>query len=134
MTIRWDTDEFDRLSVDLSRAPSRMQRSASKVLFVGINKAKRNLKRMASGHDYLPHLASHVEYESHGPLEYEVGFNDVGQGELANIAVYGSVNNAPVSGSPADAIRIELPQVLRHLGDEAEDAILSASEVRDRRF
>lgn len=132
--IRWNTDEFDRLSVDLSRAPQRIQQSAPKVLFVGINKAKKNLKRMASGHAYLPQLDSHVEFERHGVLEYELGFNDVGQGELAGIAVYGSVNNAPVSGSPADAVRIELPQIMRHLGDEGADAILSASDVRDRRF
>lgn len=131
-SIHWDTDEVDRLAIDLSEAPGRIQRSADRVLFVGINKAKRNLKRMASGHDYLPQLDDHVEYERHGVLEYELGFNKVGQGNLANIAVYGSVNNAPIMGSPADAIRIELPQIMRQLGDEGADAILGASDVRDR--
>lgn len=130
--IRWDTDQVDRLSIDLSRAPGRIQKSAPHVLLVGINKAKKNLKRMASGHDYLPDLPGHVEYDRLSPLEFELGFNKVGQGNLANIAVYGSVNNAPVSGSPADALRIELPQIMHHLGDEGEDAVLSASDARDR--
>lgn len=130
--VYWDTDEVERLAIDLSEAAGRIQRSAPKVLFVGINKAKRNLKRMASGHGHLPQLDRHVGYDRISPLEYELGFNKVGQGNLANIAVYGSVNNAPVMGSPADALRIELPQILRQLGDEGADAILGASDARDR--
>lgn len=132
--FRWDTDQVERLAVDLSEAPRRVQQSAPKVLLVGINKAKKNLKRMASGHDYLPHLDGQVEYDRLGMFEYELGFNKRGQGNLANIAVYGSVNNAPVMGSPADALRLELPSIMRHLGDEGSDAVLGASDVRDRWF
>lgn len=122
--FNWDSSQVGRLSIDLSEAPDRIQRAAPKVLYVGINKAKKNLKRDASGHDYLPKLASHVGYDEIGELEYELGFNKVGQGNLANIAVYGSVNNAPIMGTPADALRIELPHIMRHLGDEGADAVL----------
>ncbi len=124
MTFRWDTSQANRLALDLSKAPDRIQRTAPKVFYVGINKAKKNLKRDASRHDYLPKLAAHVGYDKLGELEYELGFNKVGQGNLANIAVYGSVNNAPVMGTPADALRLELPHIVRHLGDEGADAVL----------
>jgi hypothetical protein len=128
MELHWDTSEVDRLAIDLSRAPGRMQRRAPKVFAVGMAKAKKNLKRMASGHSHLPQLDSHVEYDRLGDLHYELGFNKVGQGSLANIAVYGSINNAPIMGTPADALRVELPYILRHLGDEAAEAVLGGDE------
>ena len=124
----FDTSEVDRLALDLSKAPGRIQRATPQVFLVGINKAKKNLKRMASGHTYLPELDDHVEYDVLGSLHYELGFNKVGQGHLANIAVYGSVNNAPVMGTPTDALRMELPHIEHHLGDEGEDAVLGGAE------
>lgn len=125
MTLRWDTSEVDRLAADLSRAPGRIQREAPKVFEVAANKIKKSLRRDASGHHYLQSgFEFKVNYDRLGPLAYEIGFDDEGQGELANIAVYGSVNNAPIMQSPADHARLEIPSMLRHLGDEAEEAVL----------
>ena len=128
MGLHWDTRELDVLSLDLSRAPNRMQRAAPKVFEVGANKIKKSLRRDASGHDYLESgFAETVNYDRLTPLVFEIGFDDVGQGELAGIAVYGSVNNAPVMASPADHAFVESPHILRHLGDEGEEAVLGAS-------
>ena len=125
MSLRWDTSEVDRLAVDLSQAPGRIQRAAPKVFEVAANKIKKSLRRDASGHDYLQSgFAEKVNYDRLGGIAYEIGFDDVGQGELAGIAVYGSVNNAPVMGSPADHAVLEIPHMLRHLGDEGEEAVL----------
>lgn len=124
MSLRWDTSEVDDFALDLSQGPGRMQRKARKVFAVGMFKAKTTLKEMASGHDYLPDLPRHIEYDELGPLFYELGINKVGQGNLGNFAVYGGPNNAPIMGSPADAMRIELPSIVRHLADEAEDVVL----------
>jgi hypothetical protein len=41
--------------------------------------------------------------------------------------VYGTSNNAPVMGTPMDALRLELPAILRHLGEDAEDAVLGGT-------
>lgn len=122
--FHFDSHEVDQFSANLRGAPDRVQRKAPKVFEVGINKARKTLKRMASGHDFLPGLASHVGYDKHGPLDYELGFSKVGQGDLANIAVYGSVNNAPVMGTPADALRLEIPSIMSNLVDVGADEIL----------
>lgn len=122
--IEFDASEVKTLALDLSKAPGRIQRKAPQVLKVGAFKTKRNLQRMASGHNYLSGLSGAVSYDAITPLHYEIGFDKEGQGHLANIAVYGSVNNAPVMGTPADALRMELPAMLRHLSDEAEDSVL----------
>lgn len=126
--LEWDTSELDRLAVDLSKAPGRIQRKAPGVFARGAFEIKKRLKRDASGHGHLPELDRHVSYDKLGPLDYEIGFDKIGQGNLANIAVYGSVNNAPVMGSPADAARLEMPAIERHLGAEGADAVLGDSE------
>src|SRR5689334_12657901 len=126
--LHWDTDEVDRLAVDLSEAPGRMQRKARAVFARGAFEIKGRIKRDASGHDYLPSLDNHVSYTKFGPLDYEIGFDKVGQGNLANIAVYGSVNNAPVMESPLMAARREIPAIERHLGDAGEEAVLGGDK------
>lgn len=121
--IHFDTGEVDRLALNLSKAPGRMQRKAPKVFEVAANKVKRGMRRDASGHNYLSGLASTVNYDKLGDLSYEIGFDKIGQGHLANIAAFGSVNNAPVLDLNAP-LRRELPFILRHLADEGEDAVL----------
>lgn len=122
--LHWDTSEVDRLALDLSEAPGRMQRKAPGVFARGAFEIKNRIKRAASGHDYLPSLDAHVSYDRRGFLDYEIGFDKVGQGNLANIAVYGSINNAPIMESPAMLARPELREIERHLGDVGEGAVL----------
>jgi hypothetical protein len=125
--IEFDASEVRSLALDLSKAPGRIQRSAPKVLEVGAFKTKRNLQRMASGHRFLGGLDSAVAYDALTPLHYEIGFDKGGVGSLANVAVYGTSNNAPVMGTPMDALRLELPSIMRHLSDEGEDAVLGGA-------
>lgn len=123
-TISFDSSEVNALALDLSRAPGRMQRSAPKTFARMAFETKGNLQRDATGHGHLPQLQSHVAYDRIGDLDYEIGFNKSGQGNLAVLAVYGSTNNSPVMGTPMDALRRELPAAIRHLGGDAEDAVL----------
>lgn len=127
MRIKFDTSEVDRLALDLSRAPGRIQRSAAKVMLVAANKIKKGMRRDADGHDYLPHIGYTVNYDKLGDLSYEIGFDKEGQGNLANVLVYGSVNNAPVWNHTAPLYR-ELPHITANLGDAAAEAALG----RDR--
>lgn len=125
MRLEWDTSQVNRLAVDLSEAPGRIQRKAPKVFEVAANKIKKSLRSDASGHDYLKSgFAAKVNYDRLDPLAYEIGFDDEGQGELANIAVYGSINNSPVMKSPVEHARLETPHIQRHLADAGEESVL----------
>lgn len=125
--IEFDSSEVNRLAIDLAGAKVRIQRKAPSVFLKGAIETKRRIQRDASGHDHLPQLASHVGHDRLGFLEHEIGFNKVGQGSLANIAVYGSVNNDPVMDSPLDHLRREMVEIQRHLGDEGEEAVFGSS-------
>lgn len=122
--LHWDTSEVERFAIDLSEAPGRMQRKAAGVFARGAYEIKGRIRRAALGHDYLPDLPRFVSYDHLGPLHYEIGFDKVGQGNLAVFAVYGSVNNAPVMPTPYALALPELREIERHLANEAEDAVL----------
>lgn len=94
-----DHRELDRFAADLLTVPTQV----IPAILPTANRAGLNLKRRmgkdASGHSHLPGLASKVEYDvkaTPSSVTVEVGFRDEGQGELAGIAAFGSVNNAPV--------------------------------------
>lgn len=123
MTLRWDTSEVDRMATDLSKAPGRMQRKAPRVFARGARETSNRLQRDATGHDHLGELPNYVSHERLGLLNYEIGFEKAGQGNLAVFAVYGSINNAPVMASPAAHLRRELPEITRQLGGEGESAV-----------
>lgn len=127
----WDTSELDRMIVDLSEAPGRIQRRAPKVFEVAANKIKRGMKRDASGHGHLPDLDRHVSYDRLDALglSYEIGFDKIGQGHLANFAAFGSINNAPVMDHTA-ALREEIPFVMRNLGNAGADSVFGDSDER----
>ena len=129
--FEWDTSELNRLAVDLSKAPGRIQRKAPAVFARGAFEIKNRIKRDASGHGHLSGkdpLDSHVSYDRLGLLSYEIGFDKVGQGNLAVFAVYGSVNNAPVASAPIVHALAESKEIERHLGDEGEDAVLGGAK------
>lgn len=126
--IEWDTSQVNRLARDFSKAPGRVQRKVPKVLRRGALEIKRRIERAAGGHDYLPTLDQHVSYTEFNPFDYEIGFDKVGSGNLANIAAFGSINNAPIMESPAMIARRELPEIERHLGDAGEEAVLGTDK------
>ena len=128
MNLEWDASEVNRLAVDLSKAPGRIQRKAPGVFARGAFEIKASIKRAASGHDYLPDLDRHVSYTKYGPLDYEIGFDHGGQGSLAGIAVDGSPTSAPIMASPAMLARPELVEIARHLGDAGEESVLGGGK------
>jgi hypothetical protein len=127
VNISWDASEVNRLATDLSKAPGRIQRAAPKTLRKGAFDVKQRLRRDAEGHAYLPGLAAKAAYSEFNPLSYEIGFDKDGQGHLGNVAVYGTSNNAPIMSSPADHLRLELPTITRHLGDDGEDSVFGGA-------
>jgi hypothetical protein len=91
----------NELVVSLDRATSLMQPEVAAVLGrAGLN-IKNATKRRWSGMKHLPKLPGLVSYDVFhwpGGVLVEVGPQHVGQGELANVAEYGTVNNAPRPG------------------------------------
>lgn len=86
---------------------------------------KAGIRRSASGHTRLPHLSRAVSYDvnvSPTRVEVEVGFDQSGQGNLANIAVYGTSKTAPFVDidSPLQA---EVPNFMRWVAKVGAEAL-----------
>lgn len=124
MSWRFDTSEVDALAADFTRGPGRVQRGARRVLGRSARRVQAGMRADASGHRYLPELPGTVGRDQVGSLEYEVGFDRRGQGKLANIIVFGSINNAPVFDHTS-ALRRDVPLLERDAADMAEGAALA---------
>ncbi len=124
-SIHFDTSEINQLAVDFSRAPGRMQRAAPKVMHKTAFDIKTRMRRDATGHRYLPKFAREVNYERIDTLglHYEIGFDKAGQGKLANIIVFGSINNAPVYDFYG-ALYAETRTLASKLADAGHDSAL----------
>lgn len=128
MRIEFDDSELRRLEVDISEAPGRLQRNFGPTMKRGARLVEREMKRDASGHRYLPHLADATSHDVLGPWEAEIGLGpDGGQGSLAHIIVYGSVNNDPVYDHTAGLRRAE-PRIVKMFADTAEESVLGDDE------
>lgn len=125
--IHIDTHELDELAADLERGPGRVQRGAPRILARSATRVKAGMKADASGHNYLDELPGTVGKSRISELEYEVGFDKRGQGKLANIIVFGSVNNAPVFSHTA-SLRRDIPILEREFGDAAEGWVFGGKD------
>lgn len=122
--VELDSPDLTRLAVDLTQSPVRLQIAAATALEVHARKVADGMKADATGHRSLPRLQDYVSYERKGiGLEYEVGFDKRGQGNLANIAAFGTSKNAPVMDHAA-SLRAEEPHIIAALLTAAEKAIL----------
>lgn len=132
-SVHFDIDASDlkNLEIDLRGAPKRIQFAASKTLRRSGLIVKDQMAKDARGHHgswwghpfVMRGLPRAVDSEMIGRLTVEVGFNKVGQGKLANIMVYGSVNNAPVFDHTA-SLRRSLPVIEEMFGEAGEESVL----------
>jgi hypothetical protein len=89
------------LKVALDKATSRLEPEVMAVLGRAGMNIKRATQQRWAGMKHLPKLPGLVSYDvAHGAgkVYVEVGPQHVGQGELANVAEFGTVNNAPRPG------------------------------------
>jgi len=127
MDIHIYDEGFGELEADLSGAPGRVQRGATRVLAGPVRRRLTRIqKEDAAGHRQLKHLPDAIGSDMIGPLELEVGFNKEGQGELANIIAFGSVNNGPVYDFRARQ-HAAIPAILDDFADMAEDAVFGGT-------
>ena len=93
------------------------------------NKAGVNIKKVmkadATGHRRLAGLPRYVEYDVDSTptsVTVEVGFRDEGQGELANIAAFGTAKNPPVMDITR-GLTEEVPRFMRMVARVAGEAL-----------
>lgn len=93
-----DSREVHALAGELRVAPLRVMTAIVPVAGTAGQKIKAGIRRNATGHYRLGQLPSKVSYDvdaSPSEVRVEVGFDKSGQGNLANIAVYGTADTAP---------------------------------------
>lgn len=122
-----DMSEVKELSRDFGKAPARINSATTKAIKTGAFKIKKGMRRDASGHNYLAELAGTVNYDMLGPFEAEIGFDKKGQGRLANIGAFGSINNAAVFDHTR-ALHAEVPITVQKIAEAGEDALLGAEK------
>jgi len=121
-----DTRELDQLAARLGTVRARIDAAAAPVVLRAGANIARTMRRDASGHRYLPGLAAAVGFDATRTaqgFEVEAGFAKRGQGNLANVAAFGTVHNAPVMDITR-GLAEEVPRFTRFLATAAGSAIL----------
>ena len=121
----FDTRELDALADDFTTAAARVVPALVPVAHRAGANMKRQMKRDASGHRNLPALPRYVQYDVDvhpTSVSVEVGFRKEGQGNLANIAAFGTSNNAPIMDITAPLVA-ELPKFMAQAAKAAAEAL-----------
>ena len=120
-----DFSEVEALAASLGTADSRLPRAVRAVVSKGALNVKKDAQANVSGHPSWRHLSSTINYETSGNAyfsEAKVGYDDVGQGELAGIYEFGSSRHAP-HPTLLPALASEAPAFEKALGDVAAKII-----------
>lgn len=117
-----DTHELDLATARLRQSGGRVVDAVSDELGASARRIQAGMKVDATGHRYLPKFPRHVGRTKLSKLHWEIGFNRVGQGNLADIIVGGSINNAPVYPWLGPFER-EVPVLEQRVADVAQDVV-----------
>jgi hypothetical protein len=129
--VHFDTSQVDRLAVDMTEAPKRLQLRARKTMKRSALEIKRHMMEEFSGHRYARGVPASLEFrqlDGEG-FAYEIGELDSAgpQWGIAAILAFGTSNNAPVVDHTAGLWR-EAPIMASHLGADAESAVFGDPE------
>lgn len=119
-----DTSELRTLSASLGRASGATIQAARQVIAKGALNIKNETRENVSKSDYWKRLAHTVNYEQVG-LWAEIGYDDVGQGELAGVYEFGTARRDP-HPTLIPAFDHEAPRFEKAMGDLAAKAIEDA--------
>ena len=123
MTI--DTSELQALSASIASASGKLHAQARAAVSKGALNIKTDTRENVSDSPYWKRLAQTVNYSMTGNAFYSqatVGYDDVGQGELAGIYEFGSSKRAP-HPTLIPAFDREAPRFEKAMGDLAAKAI-----------
>lgn len=114
--------ELGRLIADLGAAGGKVTTGAIGVMTKAAVNIKKGMQADFSGHRHAPAIPRAINFDQRG-LSIEVGVDKAGpQGGLGNLLAFGSSKNAAVVDHTA-ALRRELPNVEKYLGDLGEKAL-----------
>jgi hypothetical protein len=120
-----DTSELDALARNLAAAPARIIPALVPVAHRAGANIKRTMRRDATGHRHLTDLPRFVEYDvdqGATSITVDVGFRREGQGNLANVAAFGTSNNAPVMDITRGLVD-EVPNFMRWVAKVGSEAL-----------
>ena len=121
----FDTSELDALARELAAAPAKVIPAIVPVAHRAGGNIKRRMRKDASGHRRLGTLPKYVEYDietTRSSVTVDVGFRKEGQGNLANIAAFGTADTAPVMDITA-GLRDEVPNFMRWVAKVGAEAL-----------
>ena len=116
----FDFSDVLDLAADLADLPDDIGREVPKVVKKALNNVKAETREGVSGHPSWKHIAGLVAYDMDGPTSGEVGYADVGQGELAGIYEFGSARRAP-HPTLIPAAEAEAPRFVEAVSDTVKD-------------
>lgn len=116
----FDFSDVLDLAADLADLPDDIGREVPKVVKKALNNVKAETREVVSGHPSWRHIAGLVAYDMDGPTSGEVGYADVGQGELAGIYEFGSARRAP-HPTLIPAAEAEAPRFVEAISDTVKD-------------
>lgn len=125
MPSAFDTSELDALARDLMAAPAKIIPAILPVANKAGVSMKGTLRKDSSGHSHLPGLSRTAEYDVDSDatsVTVTAGFRKQGQGNLANVAAFGTSNNAPVMDITR-ALKDEVPKFARWVAQVGAEAI-----------
>lgn len=117
-----DSRNLAAARAQLATVGTRYRDAAGDIMADGARTIQAGMKVDATGHRHLKDLPGTVGRSRLSTLHWEIGFNRRGQGNLAHIIVFGSVNNAPVYDDTGPLHRW-VPQGERRLADKAEQLV-----------
>ena len=102
------SDDLRQLAADLEAAGPRAQREAYTALVVEAHAMKDDWRTRVTGVRGLPGLAAAVSYDvtvtGLREITAEIGYDQRGQGELGNIAEFGSSRHGPIRPAGRDVL------------------------------
>ena len=120
-----DTSELQKLSASLAGVGAKLPAQARAAVSKGALNIKTDTREHVSESPYWARLAQTVNYSMSGNAFFsaaQVGYDDVGQGELAGIYEFGSVKRAP-HPTLIPAFEREAPRFEKAMGDLVAKAI-----------
>lgn len=93
-----DFGQVEALAAEFATAPLRVIPAIVPVAHTAGGKIKSDMRRNAAGHYRLRGLPASIDYDidvTATSVTVDVGFNKEGQGNLGNIAAYGTSKTAP---------------------------------------
>jgi len=123
--LDFDASELTALAAEMAAAPAKVIPALLPVANKAGVRMKGTLRKDSSGHDHFARLPFYAEYDveqTATSLTIEAGFRKEGQGNLANIAAFGSVNNAPIMDITR-ALTDEVPAFMRWVAKVGADAL-----------